>query len=217
MQTLEINPWVEMWFRPRKTIQAIVGVSPNYGLKLLSFIYGLVSLLSFAQTFSWGIYIGMIPIILFILIAAPFWGYFVFSFSSWIIYRTGRWFKGQASRKETRAAIAWSNVPMMVNLILWGGAFYVFREALFVGFLGSYFFQENTFYWLLSFCVAQLLMGIWSLVLLLNALAKVMHYSLFKAIVNLLVSGFIIFVSYVVVGLLLMWVSPYLIQALYMA
>jgi hypothetical protein len=106
-----------MWLKPRKTTQTIVEFSPNYGLKILAFIYGLALLFNMAQTFSLGFYVGFVPLILLMMIVAPFLGYLSFTFASWVIYQTGRWLKGCASYAEVRAAIAWSNIPTLVNLV----------------------------------------------------------------------------------------------------
>ena len=108
---MSISPWKKMWFHPRKAIQSIVAISPNYGLKMLSFIYGIVSLSGLAQAFSLGSYVGFLPLILLLLIIAPFWGYLTFTFISWIVYQVGKWLKGRASYTEVRAVIAGPTFP----------------------------------------------------------------------------------------------------------
>jgi hypothetical protein len=197
---LDRNPWVNMWFRPRSTIRSIVEFSPNYGLKVLSFIYGFASLLSLAQTFSLGFFVSFTYLMILMLIAAPFWGYFIFTFVSWVVYRSGRWLKGRASHKEVRAVLAWSNIPMTVNLLIWASLIYVFRGTLFQGFPGTYLLVGKMFYLLFALSVTQMIMGIWSLVLYINALAEVQGFSIVRAIGNLLIAGFLFVLGFVILA-----------------
>ncbi len=198
---------MEMWLHPRKTIQTIVEFSPNYGLKILAFIYGLASLFSLAQTFSLGFYVGFVPLMLLILIAAPFWGYFVFTVVSWVVYYTGRWIKGLATRHQVRAVLAWSHIPMAANLLIWAVFLLIFRGMLFQGFPGTYLFKGGMFYLLFSLSLMQLFMGIWSLVLYLNALAEVQGFSMGKAILNLLIAGVALMAAFSIVSLIVFWGS----------
>ncbi len=201
------KPWIEMWLHPRKTVQAIVEFSPNYGLKILSFIYGLASLFSLAQTFSLGFFMGFVPLIILMLILAPFWGYLVFTFVSWVVYQTGRWLQGLATHLQVRSVLAWSHVPITVNLAVWVVFLFIFRETLFQGFPGSYLFKGPMFYLLFFMCLVQLVMSIWALVLYLNGLAQVQGFSMGKAILNLLLTIGFFALGFAVIVFLLLWGS----------
>jgi hypothetical protein len=196
-----------MWFHPRKTIQAVVEFSPNYGLKILAFIYGIASLFSLAQTFSLGFYMGIVPLMLLILIVAPFWGYLVFTFVSWVVYQTGRWIKGQGSHHEVRAVLAWSHIPITVNLLIWAVFLCIFGGALFQSFPGTYLLKGPMFYLLFALSLGQFFMGVWSLVLYLSALAQVQKFSLAKAVANLLIAGVVFAAAFSLISLLFMWGS----------
>ncbi|MBN2478643.1 MAG: YIP1 family protein [Parachlamydiales bacterium] len=193
-EKLGINPWITIWFSPKKTIRQIVDYKKNYKIWLLSFIYGFVSLISLSQTLSLGSALNVIIIFIISLILAPIWGYIVFSFASFFMYFTGRWIKGSATYHDVRAAISWSNVPMIVNFALWVLLFVIFGPMIFKNFPGEYALSNTQIALLFVILLLQLIVSIWILVLFVNCLAEVQRFSVAKAILNIVVA-IIIFVA----------------------
>jgi hypothetical protein len=182
------NPWISIWTRPKATIRSIVDYDPDYRLFVLSAIYGLVSLISTCQSFALGQTVNLFFLLISCLILAPFWGYFVFSISAFIIQLTGKWLKGQANYKEIRASIAWSNVPMIGNLILWIFLLIIFKENLLKDFPQSYEISNLERGILFGVLLTQLVLSIWVLVIYINSLAEVQKFSIGKAILNIILS-----------------------------
>ncbi len=182
------NPWLSMWTQPKSTIRSIVDYDPNYRLYVLSAIYGLVSLISTFQSFALGLKINFFLLLLLCLIVAPLWGYIVFSISSFFIHLTGKWLKGQAKYKEVRASIAWSNIPMIGNLILWCILLFIFKQDLLKDFPASYEITNPQKTILFGILLSQLILSIWVLVLYINSLAEVQKFSVGKAILNIILA-----------------------------
>lgn len=181
-----INPWLKMWTCPKATIRTIVDYNPDYRLFVLSAIYGFVSLISTSQSFALGLSINFFLLIFLCLIIAPLWGYLLFSISSFLIYTTGKWLKGKAKYKEVRACVAWSNVPIIANLVLWAILFGIFKQDILKDFPASFDVTPVQRAILFVVLLGQLILSIWIIVLYVNSLSEVQCYSVGKAILNII-------------------------------
>ncbi|MBI5345530.1 MAG: YIP1 family protein [Chlamydiae bacterium] len=200
----DLKLWLSIWVKPKETIQKVIAENPDKNLIALSAIYGLSALLGSAQSFALAEKVSFPLLLLGCLILAPFWGYLVFSFASWVIYKTGKWMKGMAEYKHVRAALAWSFVPMAVNLFLWIIMLFVFKEHLLKNFPRDFVFnnfQVNLIYFIF---ITQLILSIWSIVIFIATLTEVQGYSTLKAIFNTLISTIIIAATFVILGSLLL-------------
>lgn len=196
------NPWLTMWTKPKSTIRSIVNYDSNFRLFVLSGIYGFVSLISTAQSFSIGETLNFFLILLIAIILAPVWGFIAFSISSFFIHFTGKWLKGQASYKEVRASIAWSNVPMIGNVVLWIILFVIFKQDILKDFPGSSALSGTYRGILLMILFGQLILNIWVLVLYINSLAEVQRFSIGKAILNIIIAVIIFIALFFIVSII---------------
>lgn len=195
------NPFKTMWTKPKFTIRQIVDTNPNYRIFILSTIYGLVSLISSSQSFSIGNILNLPIILLISLILAPFYGYLVFSVAASFIYFSGKILKGEAKYKEVRAAIAWSNLPMIGNLILWLILIFIFQEDLLKDFPGSYPITQNQRTILFGVLLTQMIFSIWVIALYINSLAEVQRFSIGKAILNIIISVILFLAIFFVISI----------------
>ena len=182
------NPWFSMWFHPRQTIREIITFNPNYRIWILSAIYGLGSLFGIAQSYSLGIYNQFPAILLGAIILSPLWGYIVFSIASVFVVFTGKWIGGHGDYRQIRAALAWSNVPMVINVVIWFLMMILFGTSVFKNFPEAYALSRLEFWLLFSLLITQLIVGVWALILYVLALAEVQMFSILKAIFNLILA-----------------------------
>ena len=196
------HPLISMLVKPKETIRKIITKNPNKMLFLLSFVYGLSMLISFSQSMALGLNLNVFIILLGCLILAPVWGYLVFSFSSILIYFTGKWLKGEGNFNQIRAAIAWSNVPMFGSLSLWIILILVFGNTLFTAFPPEIGLSGAITVFLFLVSLFQLIFSIWILVLYINALAEVQKFSILKAIFNIILAVLIFVVSFYILFML---------------
>jgi len=188
LNKIGFHPWFSIWSKPKATIRKIVDFDPNYRLFILSTIYGFSSLISLAQTFALGNVLNSYLILIACVILSPIWGYLIFSFASFFIYLSGKLLKGKALYSHIRCAIAWSNVPMIVNALSWIFLFIVFKENLLKEFPEGFPFNDFQKSFLFLVLFSQLIFSIWILVLYINSLAEVQQFSVGKAILNIIVA-----------------------------
>jgi hypothetical protein len=199
---LNFNPFKTILTKPKETILQVVNINPNYKLWLLSFIYGFVSILGFSQSVSLGYKLNFYLIIIFCAILATLWGYVAFSVSSFFVYITGRWLKGIANYKSIRAAFAYSNVPMIVNIFIWLVLIFVFQDKIFKDFPTSYILDKFEMIILFTALFIQLIISVYVIVLYINTIAAVQNFSILRAIFNIILSLVLAFVITLIVSFL---------------
>jgi hypothetical protein len=189
------NPWVGMWVRPRETIRAIVQYNPNYLFFVLCLIYGFPMLFQVAQNLSLGDRYPLAAIIAGALIFGVLAGIVMINIAAGLFYWTGKWIGGTAPFLHVRAAVAWANLPSLGNIAIWfvnmamfGGRIFTrsFIETPFVG-------SELALIFFLS--IVQVILAVWAFIMLLKALGEVQGFSAWKALLNVLIPIFVIFIG----------------------
>jgi hypothetical protein len=200
---LSVNPWTGMWVRPRETIRAIIQFNPNYLFPLLCLIYGFPLLLQMAQNFSLGDRFPMAGIVVGALLGAMLVGVIGINVAAGLFYWTGKWIGGIGSFRNIRAAVAWANVPNLVNILIWAVNMTAFGNRLFTrGFVETPFVGSEL---ALIFFTSLIQVGIaiWALVMVLKALGEAQGFSAWKALLNILIPFFIVVIGLAILGWLM--------------
>ena len=199
-QRVSGNPWLSIWTEPRGTIRGIIDTNPKYGFLLLSAVYGLPIAFNIAQSLSFGTAIPLWTILIAALISCIFIGVLGISISAWILLVTGRWIQGKGSFQTIRAAVAWSQVPNFVTIIMWAVLFGVFTSQVFSkGFSETQFIGFEAGIVFIVFLV-QTIISIWSFIILLKTLGEVQGFSAWKALLNILIPFIIVLAIIWLVG-----------------
>lgn len=206
MEKLKTNPWLQMWIHPRKTISTIVKSNPKYRFGALSFVYGLPMMLHLSQSFSLAEKMSLTGIVILSLILATFVGMLAITISSALLYWTGKFIGGKASFLNVRAAVSWANVPNVVNILLWIILMAVFGLTLFFQIFPYSHFPAGQIYVLTAVYLTQIVLSIWSFIMLLKALGEVQGFSAWKALLNVVIPFAIILVA-VWVLVFIVWLS----------
>ncbi len=178
-----LNPLLRMWTSPRPTVRAIVNVNPRFGVFYLAWGYALQSILFFVSYWSLGLSYPAFAILSVGLILSPLFGYIWLYFTGWVLHFTGGWLGGKAPMLHLRTALAWSKIPSVLLLFMWLLLMIADIDTAFVnGVAGT----SSLF---VTFITS--ILGIWSLVLLILSLQEVQRFSLARAIVNVILAGFI--------------------------
>lgn len=176
------RPWIRILTHPRQTIQKIISYNPNYLLLMFSFIYGFPWILNLAQTASLGrTYPQMQIIIAGLLLAIPI-GYIAFSFFSFLYLWLGKLIQGKGTFLTIRSAVAWSNIPNAISIAIWIVFMILFRNSLFNDATANAPGFSN--YAMVAFII-QLICSIWAFWILLHTLSYVQKFSLWKALLNI--------------------------------
>jgi hypothetical protein len=200
---LSINPWTGMWVRPRETIRAIIQTNPSYMYPLLCFIYGFPLTLQLAQNFSMGDTYSTTAIVITCAILAIIIGGVMINIAAALFTWTGKWIGGSGTYQQVRAAVAWSNMPNVVNVGLWMINIATFGVRLFSSNFVETQFVGNELTIIFMTIFVQLVIAIWSIIIALKALGEVQGFSAWKALLNIVIPVGIIFVGLVILGSLL--------------
>ena len=181
------NPWLSIWVQPKKTIRSIVNTNPRSRFAFLSAIYGLPVALNLAQSLSLAASVPAWAIIIGALVICTFLGMIGISISSWLLHIVGRWIGGKGNFLTVRAAVAWSNVPNIATILLW---------AVLLGCFGGQVFNKNFSQMhyigyqagvLFLIMLIETIVSIWGFIILLNTLAEVQGFSIWKSLLNILI------------------------------
>ncbi len=198
-----MNPWLNIWFKPKATVAKVVDENPNRSLWTLAWVYGFCSLMNLFQSMSLGAALGTGWILALAVVLAALWGYVNFTVWSWFVKLVGKWFGGKGNFKSIRCAYAWSCVPIVINVPLWLLMVITFGHQLFVNFPDAHLLGSGEILFLFVVLIVKVILAVWSLVIYLNGLAQVQDFSVLKAILNVIVAGIIVAAIFVGIWILL--------------
>jgi hypothetical protein len=196
-----LNPWFSIWTQPRNTIQQVVDEDPQRMVLLLVILPTLMqSCTTFIINILHGRQLTILPFFI-IGVICSIASIIILYFHSAVTRWTGKWFDGQASSENIRAAIAWSMVPaiFMFSLALLGVA--LFGLISLSGNQPAGWATNMPSWGETVFMVLQGAAVIWSFALYVGMLSQVQGFSIYKALGNALVSALIVVVF--IVGMLL--------------
>jgi len=183
-----MKPYLSMWTHPRSTIRAIIDADPKsnirYGILYLVTIFALQNMLFYANWWSIGTQISSSTILIAGIFLSPFVGMAWVYIAGWIFYFTGRWLHGHAPASHLRSALAWSKIPVSINLLTWLVFIILDPKMAFVlnGGLPSAILLN----------AINLFTGIWSFILLVQAVREIQKFTIGRALINI-VMGWVIY------------------------
>jgi len=199
-KTLGVNPWTNIWVKPRETIKKIVNFNPRFRFAILSFLYGLPMLLHMAQNLDLGDQFTTAGIVVAALVLATFVGMLAIVIASGLIYWTGQWIGGKSSYINIRAAVSWSNVPNIAAIIVWFIMIYNFRTEIFMDGFGEMAMSSSASMMLNVAMLIESAVAIWSFIILVKALGEVQGFSAWKGVLNVLIPFFMVGIAIYVIS-----------------
>jgi hypothetical protein len=204
---LTANPWFSIWTRPRATIRRIVDEDPERAVLVLAGMGGFAQMLNRASSRSLGDDLPVSGIFLVAAIAGPVVGIASLYVAGWLLKLAGDGIGGRGSVVDIRAALAWSNVPIIWALILVALELALLGEELFTTATPRLDESPMLVLGFLGLALIELIIGIWALVIFLKCLGEVQGFSAWKALGSVLIV--VIGVAFVVVatGILLLFLA----------
>ena len=170
------NPWFTIWTNPRSTIRTIIDTNPKRSIWWLATIYVLQTLLFFANYTSLGLNYHFALILIIAIVLSPFIGILWLYLFGWVLHFTGKWLGGKAPMDHIRSALAWSKVPILINLAMW---------LILLVFSANYVFVQFSFGPSLFFInLISMISGVWSLVILIQNIRETQGFSIGRSIAN---------------------------------
>ncbi|HCG99473.1 MAG TPA: hypothetical protein DE036_06700 [Actinobacteria bacterium] len=213
ISALRVYPWFSIWLRPRATVRQIIQTQP------LAWTLVIVALASINTTLSnfrlsVGLRSSLIAEVAPHLLVGALFAILIFYLQVYLLQMVGSRLGGKASFEEIQAAVAWSRGPVVWALPLWAAKIAIFGPQVFpqgamprinISGIGMFFRplgsspNEAILFGALNVLIG--VMGIWGLVILLNCLAEVQGFSIWKAFQNLLLAALVVTIP---VGLFLL-------------
>lgn len=189
-----LNPWSSIWTQPRATIQQIVDTNPRHSVLVLAALAGIGDVLNRASVKHLGDHLHWPMILLLAAVIGPIGGILGLYVAGALLRWTGKWLGGNAPIEHVRAAVAWSNVPVIWALTLWVPQIAIFGQELFTAETPRISAHPALIYSLLGFGVIDFTVGIWTLVVFFKCLGQVQGFTAWKAVGNSLLATLIIIV-----------------------
>lgn len=188
--SLSPNPFKTIWLAPRQTVRRIVDFNPALYVVALIAIVGINKSLDRASGKYMGDKLPFPAILAAALLIGPLGGFFSMWVYSHLIRLSGRLLGGIASREQIKAAMAWATVPTLVVTVLWIPKLLLFGDELFRRETPR--MDEST--WaigaLIGFAGVELVLGVWTVVLMCNTVAEVQGYrSAWRGLGNMTLAG----------------------------
>jgi len=194
------QPFKTIWTRPRYTVRRIVAQDPDLHVLLLASLAGIGEALDNASTRNAGDKISLPIIIALACALGPLGGLFSLYISSFLIRWTGSWMGGVAPSQHIRTAIAWGSVPVVVALPLWIPNLLLVGSDLFTAETPRLDARPALWIPVIAIMVVELVLAIWSLVLLCKTVAEVQGFqSAWRGLGNLILAGLVLFVPLIVI------------------
>lgn len=182
-QTPKLNPFASVWLHPKQTARYMIDVkSTGYAILILSIGY-IGSLLSGVMELDipvWGI--ALLCVIL-----APIAGIIGTAFSAFISWLFGKLFKGTATFSELFKALSLTAIPFIVVIPIYAIWLFVSPETLLTT---DYTTPLPWIFWLAN--LATIVLGIWSFVITIGAVAEAHQFSNWQAFFTVLIPGIIL-------------------------
>jgi hypothetical protein len=201
--TEEINPWTDIWIRPRQTIDFVINNSPSILTSVVLIYLGGVHFgIGQAEMKYYGDRKTISEILTTSIFISGLGG--LLTYHLWIgaIDFLASLFGGKGNFRKTQAAFAWAMLPMIAGLILTIVGYIFFEEELFMSDKSN---TNGSGFLTISFVVYRVLevvLAIWHAVLLVVTISQVQRLKIAKSIVC--VFGGILLLTLPLVGIILL-------------
>jgi len=197
-----INPWVSIWRESRETIKNIVNYYGNKYILTLAFLTALVYNLNGLNNSTFDVDITLLDIFYPVFLKSLTLGLMAFYFYGFLLYLSGKLFKGKATQSEIYIAMAWSSIPTILGIFLWIPKLMLFGKEWF--FENSELWDNELYLYPALFIIfIDVILLVYSTGIFIITLSEVQGFSKWKAFFNSL------FV-FIIISVLMLLIVEYL-------
>jgi hypothetical protein len=181
-----------IWFSPKETFGFINDYKYNKKIVLFLTLSGIVRSFDKAISKNVGDNLSIWTIIFFGVISGILFGWLVNYIYAFLISWTGKWFNGVGDTQSILRVIAYSSLPIIASLFILFLRILIYGNAIFESSFSDVYngLFDTILYW--TFYFIDLVLIIWTVVLLVIGTSVVQKISTGKAIINLLLPAFLI-------------------------
>ncbi len=193
----------KIWFSPRRVFKYILYKNYDKYVPALLILGGVSRAFGKAADKGMGDTMSLLGIIGLCVFAGGVVGWFISGIYAGLINWTGKWLKGQGNAKSILNVMAYAYIPSILSLILLVPELSIYGVEVFKtdGDIISAGVSSNILFY--SALIIELILGIWTVILLIIGVAEAQKFSIGKSVVNLLLPIFIIFLPLLLLGILL--------------
>ncbi|MCC5832665.1 MAG: YIP1 family protein [Chlamydiales bacterium] len=193
MRSENINPWIHIWTRPKKTMRAILESDPKRVIIWLAILGGIFT--SFASIGFWRpAYpeIWNVFLVISTIILGGIIGLVHLYVGGWLYRLTGSWLSGRGTFIDVKCAVGWSNYPFILSNI-----------AAIISLL----VRPNPWPQFL-FGLANIVIAVWGIIIFLNLLGEAHRFSAWKSLLAVIIAFILIFVVVMIIALIIPLLVP---------
>lgn len=200
-KTIQENTLIEtIWLKPSQTLKFILERCPNKYVTGFLVLGGVSRAIDSAANKGMGDDLDTWLVLTISIIAGGLFGWISYYIYAWAMSETGKWLKGKANSEKFRTILAWSLVPTIVSLLLIFPELIIFGDDLFKSEISNN--STVLSYSYIFFGLLELILGIWSLVILVKGIAIVQDFTIGKSILNLIFPALIFIVPILIIALI---------------
>jgi hypothetical protein len=193
------RPFLTIWTRPRATIRGIVDTDPTYQVIPLALASGVIQALYAAPALP-QMGLPLPAVVAIAIVVGSIGGFLCLYAGAWLVRLSAPLVGGRAELRDVRAALAWSMVPLLATFPFWLLRLGVFgNETIFATVLRVLANPSLALLLFASFCV-ELILQVWTLVVLAKTLGEVQGISAWRALGLSLVLTLVIAVPIAIVA-----------------
>jgi len=190
----EVNPWTDIWVRPRQTIDWIIDNHSNLlTTTILIYLGGVYFGIGQAEFKDYGDKMDVSKILTMTIFVSGFGGLLTYNIWIWAIDFCASWFGGKGNFRKTQIAFAWAMLPMAAGLILTLIGHVLFEDELFTSDTPNIDGSDFLTISLWTYGIIELVLGIWHVVLLVVTVSQVQRFSVAKSIASI-ITGLLILI-----------------------
>jgi len=198
------SPFKTIWISPRATVRRIVAENPRLHVVLLACLSGVGESLNRASRRNAGDRFSITVILGLACVLGPLGGLLTLWISSHLLSFTGKLVGGRGNREHLKTAIAWATVPVVFALPLWIPNLLLFGSEMFTSRTPRLDSQPALVVPFMAITLAQLILSIWSVVLLCQTVTEVQGYSsAWRGVANVLLAAGLIVVALILLLILI--------------
>lgn len=174
---------VSIWRKPQATLAFILARCPDERVSVLFLLGGVARALARAIVQQHG-KMDAGTILLLAVVMGGISGWITSSLYTWGLAIVGRWLGGAAGSERLKTVVAWAQVPVVAGLLLLWPALVFLKDASFLKLRLAYPLLTSSVLPILF--VAKVVLGSWSVAILLQGITLVQGFDMGRALVNML-------------------------------
>jgi len=194
--------FVKIWRSPRRVFRYMHQRGIDDFVQTLLLLAGIFNAFDRAIEKNLGDSMSLLSVIGFSVFGGALLGWISYYLYAALLSWTGKWIGGRASSKELVRVLAYGMQPAITALVFLMLQIAIYGEAVFQEDLdltkGSSF--DKVFYYTSVFC--EIVLSIWSFVLILIGISEVQNVGLFEAFLNLILPIFIVLLPILLISVL---------------